>query len=54
VLAFDGVQHVEIRAALGNGTFGGLYDMEGNTYVGTAVVGAYEDSLTAFQTKNPR
>lgn len=48
ILADDNVQHVEIRATMGTGDFGGLYDLEGNTYVGTDVVGVYEEVLDTF------
>jgi adenosine deaminase CECR1 len=49
IQANDNVQHVEIRAAMGSGTFGGLYDLNGNTFTGTDVVVAYEEALDNFQ-----
>mmetsp|Transcript_21164 Transcript_21164/g.25018 ORF Transcript_21164/g.25018 Transcript_21164/m.25018 type:complete len:572 (-) Transcript_21164:39-1754(-) len=48
LLADDNVQHVEIRAAMGTGDFGGLYDMDGTTYIGPDIIQAYEEALDNF------
>ena len=49
VLHNNHVQHAEIRATLGLQSFGGLYDLNGGTYQGTAVVEAYIAALDAFR-----